>query len=297
MNIENVINKYNYSKDFSEFLREVYIELVKEYGNEEIIYEALLNTPIINVNNVYDYLLENHYLDDNDLGIVDAGDLKRSSGVCSTEPVLDYNLDTNEYIIKEIKKVVLVRNFDINSDEDKGLLIHELCHLAKNYYNEYVINGDILISRNGLIEEVYKLSYDGNKVKKTLVSELGTGLEEGLNYLTEEIIAKRIVSSNYKATGCGISTQIAKNLLEDFDINEILVNAQIYHDKEELYNKLGMEKFIELESFVDQIYKLELIMFSQIFEPEKMKETEQELLSMIEKYRELRQNMIDGLKL
>ena len=297
MNIDNIINKYNYDKEFSEFFKIIYNELVNEFGNDEIVYEALYNTSIVNVSNVYDYLLENNFLDDNNYGIVDDKDLKRSAGVCSSEPKITYNLETNEYVIEEIKRVVLVRDFDINNKSDKGTLIHELCHLIKSFYNEYTIEGDILISRNGLIEEGYKLSFNDNKVSKELIYELGTGLEEGLNYNTEEEITKRIVLNDYSATGCGITMQIAKNLLNDFDIKEMINAAQIYHDKTELYDKFGIENFRNLEMFVDKIYKLELVMYSQIFEPEKMKETEKELLSLIDEYRNLRQNMLNGLNL
>ena len=105
------------------------VELINEFGDEEIIYEALLNTPIVSVSNVYEYLKDDNLLDESDT-IVEEGDLRRSSGVFHSKPEISYNVD-GTYKIDDIKRVVAVVNFDFNNNSSKGTLIHELCHLVK----------------------------------------------------------------------------------------------------------------------------------------------------------------------
>lgn len=295
MKFENIINKYGYTEEFNKFLKEIYYELVKEFGQEEIIYEALLNTPIVSVDNVYEYLKDNNLLDESDT-LVEEGDLRRSSGVFHSKPAINYNID-NTYKIVNINRVVAVVNFDLNNDSSKATLIHELCHLVKAYNNEYVIDNNMLLSRNGLVEQTYELSFDGTKVSTKLVKEIGVGLEEGLTSVSEENIAQKIVNPEYKSSGYGVVNSIAKNLLSIPNMREILVSAEMYHDKSELYNTLGSD-YNSLEELADRIYKLNLIMFSQAFEPDKMELTKQELITLLNtEYKELVERMNNNLKL
>lgn len=55
MNIKEIINKYQYNKDLADFIRQVYSEFIIYLGSEyePIIYEALLNTEIVNCDNIY----------------------------------------------------------------------------------------------------------------------------------------------------------------------------------------------------------------------------------------------------
>jgi len=295
MNIDNIINKFGYSEEFGVFLKEIYPELVNEFSNEQMVYEALLNTPIVSVNNIYEYLNDNRLLD-NANGLVSDGDLRRSSGVFHSKPNIIYKKDTNSYEISSVDRVVAVVNFNF-SNTSKGTLIHELCHLIKGYNNEYIINNDILISRNGLMEQHYKLSYNDGNIEKSLIKEVGVGLEEGLTSVSEEEISKKVVSKDYKSSGYGVVNVIARNLLSLDGIKEKVVSAEIYHDKSELYN-LFEEDYIKLEEISDRIYKLNLVMFSQAFDLDKMEKTKEELINILNtEYKEVYEKMNNNLKL
>ena len=55
MNIENAINKFGYEEELADILRKIYPLFITYFGSEyePIIYEALINTPIIKCNNIY----------------------------------------------------------------------------------------------------------------------------------------------------------------------------------------------------------------------------------------------------
>jgi len=271
MEFEKIVQKFSYYPIFSKFLKEVYLELVNYFGNEQIVFDALYNTKIINVDNVYDYLKDNDLLD-NDEYLVKEGDMKRSSGVCQSVPEISYDPNTNTYQITNVKRCVAVVNLNLTKTHSKATLIHELCHLVKSYSNEYTIDGNILTSHSGLIECQYELIYDGTKVVKKLIKEIGVGLEEGLNSVLEEDITRNIVDSNYQSSGYGVVNAIARNLLQISEIREIIANAQLYHDKSEIFDLLGIDDYNSLEMISDRLYKLNLEMFSKAMDLNKMQE-------------------------
>lgn len=263
MNFENIVKKHGYDEEFSSFLEEVYNELVIYYGNEDIVYEALLNTPIVSCDNIYNYLKENGLLEQNS-NIINDGDLKRSSGVYQSLPSIIYDEETNEFKLQSIKRIVAVVNFDLNSYTKKSTLIHELSHLIKSYHNEFVIEGDTLIERSGLIEKHYELQYDGTKVKLSLINEKGIGLEEGLTSACEEDIMRKIVDPSYSVDYYRIINSIARNLLAISGAEDSILAEEIYHTKDEIFKYLKEEELLKLENLTDKVYVLLLKMASTI---------------------------------
>jgi len=278
MSFEAIVNKHNYSKEFAVFLEKVCEELVNYFNDEDLVYEAILNTPIVFVGNCYNYAKENGFLNSPDNGVeaVSQASLNRSAGVYLSEPIITFN--NGLYYISEIKRAVLVTNF--TADYSKGTLIHELCHLIKGYYNEYRIDGNILYSYGGLIESQYALSYDGQNVTKTLFKETGVGLEEGLNTIVEEIITIKTFNEQYKSSGYGVVKTVAENLLLDAEDNELLkviINAQLYHNYQEIIDILGEDDYQKLNMVVDEIYRMSLEIYAYAFDEEKMLEASAKL--------------------
>src|SRR5699024_1489174 len=155
----------------------------------DLVDMALMSCPIVLGCNSLDLLKKLDMLDND--GVVQDDDLKRSSGVYSSKPVINY-ID-GEFVVSDIKRVIGISFGDINSEYAQDTLIHELYHLIKSSYQEYLIDGDILIQKNGLIEIYYQLTYENGLVKKTFIKEMGVGFEEGLNTLAEEWLAKQVI--------------------------------------------------------------------------------------------------------
>lgn len=271
--IEELIKKYNYPNDLANFLRSLYPWLIEYFGSDkkDIIDATLLNTPIFINTNSYDIVKK--YGDLENLGTVKEGDLKRSSGVCSFDVDLVY--ENGEYKISNYKRAVSVAG-DISLDYVKSALIHEICHAIKSYYNGFVVVGDILIERNGLMIKRSKLIYVDGRVKKQFIEEHNVALEEGLNSLTEEWLAKKVISPDYKVKGYSLIAQMARNVVEGLDCLQELVSAEIYKTDVDF-----IPDYEKLMAISDLIYEKNLKLFEAIFDKEKFDKINAELQSII----------------
>lgn len=293
MDFVNIVNKFGYSEEFSKVLKQIYDQLIVIFKNEQLVYEALLNTKIVNVNNVYNYLRDNELLE-SDETLVTESDLKRSSGVYHSVPEITFS--DGKYEIKSVKRVVAVVNLDLSNTSSKATLAHELSHLIKSYYNEYTIENNILTANSGFITSTYELSHDGEKVTKKLLKEAGVGLEEGLTSVQEELITRNAFDIGYKSSGYGAVNGIAGNFLELTDMYDVIINAEIYHDKSELFKRIKLEEYTVLEEVADRIYKLGLEMFASAMDYDKMLEIAEEMKKIIrEEYAPLRNSMANNL--
>lgn len=271
--IESVIEKYNYPADLANFLRELYPWLIEYFGSDkkDIIDDMFLDTPIFTNTNSYEIVKK--YGDLENLGIVKEDDFKRASGVCSFD--VDVIWENGEYKIDKYKRAVSVSG-DISEDRVKSDLIHEICHAIKTYYNGFVICGDILIERDGLIIRRSKLINENNRVRKALIEEHNVAFEEGLNSLAEEWLAKKVIDPDYEVKGYGLITQMARNVVRGLDCLPELINAQIYKTDVDF-----IPEYEKLMAISDLIYQKNLELFEAIFDKEKFNKINAELQSII----------------
>ena len=271
--IESVIEKYNYSVDLANFLRDLYPWLIEYFGSDkkDIIDAMFLDTPIFTNTNSYEIVKK--YGDLENLGIVKEDDFKRASGVCSFD--VDVIWENGEYKIDKYKRVVSVSG-DISEERVKSDLIHEICHAIKTYYNGFAILGDILIERDGLIIRRSKLVNDTDRVRKVFLEEHNVAFEEGLNSLAEEWLAKKVIDPDYEVKGYGLITQMARNVVRGLDCLQELVNAQIYKTDVDF-----IPEYDRLMAISDLIYQKNLELFEAIFDKEKFNKINAELQSMI----------------
>ncbi|MBR2708128.1 MAG: hypothetical protein IKE90_01680 [Bacilli bacterium] len=282
-NFDNIIKKYNYDEQFSNFLYKAYLELVNYYGNENIIYNAFLNTEIKSVKDIHEYLKENDMLED--MNIVTENDLKRSSGIYISKPVIAQI--NYKYKIIDTKRVVLVENFDINDTNKKTALIHELCHMVKSYENEYKIIGNFLINTSGIIERHYKLTSENGKIHKEIIREKGVGLEKGFTTVAEEYITRRMIDKNYQHSGYESVYILAKILINH--INESIIKyLSLHKDKDILYDEIT--NYIEIEDLADIAYKLNLEMYSKLFKSKEIERIKKIIINIITQYKEILNN-------
>ena len=271
--IESVIEKYNYPADLANFLRDLYPWLIEYFGSDkkDIIDAMFLDTPIFTNTNSYEIVKK--YGDLENLGIVKEDDFKRASGVCSFD--VDVIWENGEYKIDKYKRAVSVSG-DISEDRVKSDLIHEICHAIKTYYNGFVICGDILIERAGLIIRRSKLINENNRVRKALIEEHNVAFEEGLNSLAEEWLAKKVIDPDYEVKGYGLITQMARNVVRGLDCLPELINAQIYKTDVDF-----IPEYEKLMAISDLIYQKNLELFEAIFDKEKFNKINAELQSII----------------
>lgn len=261
MDFLNIVEKYGYNTELANFLKQIYDELVEYLGDdkEAIIYEAFLNTEVVDCDNIYEYLNSEGYLDETE---IDDKSLKIATGICFTKSDIIYDENSKTFILNGIRRKVLVCNLKQNEDYIKGALIHELAHLAKNYYKSHEISGNLLIVREGFIKTVYELSYKNGKVCETLIEKEGIGLEEGLNSILEHDIAKKIVNPNYYVSGYNLVREIARIIPVNLGLKEAVLNAQVMKEKDAFVREFDLifmdGAFKKFESLLDRIYYLNL---------------------------------------
>ena len=273
MDFNKIIEKHGYSEELGDFLKQIYDEFVVEFDSdyECVIFDAFYNAPILSVNNVYEGMKEHDFIVESDSdGIVNEGDLRRSSGCYSAKSTERF--ENGQYVLDDIKRAVFINQLDLKKDWQKAVLIHELGHLVKAYIGEYTINGNIKINKSGLIRSVSRI--DGLN-DYTLIEEKGVGLEEGLNTALEETVTRKLVDPDYKANTYGVVCAMGNKFLELCG-KEKVYKAQISGNKEELITyfdeKYGMGSYEMFENMADKAYELALEAFSYIFDPPKMNE-------------------------
>lgn len=261
MDFLNIIKKYGYNTELATFLKQIYDELVEYFGvdKEAIVYEAFLNTEVVDCDNIYEYLNSEGYLDETQ---IDDKSLNIATGICFTKSDIAYDENSKTFELNGIRRKLLVCNLKQNEDYIKGALIHELGHLVKNYYKSHEIIGNLLIIREGFIKTVYELSYKDGKVCENLIGKEGVGLEEGLNFILENDIAKKIVNPNYYVSGYNLVREIAKIIPVNLGLKEAVLNAQVMKEKDAFvreFDLIFMEgAFKKFESLLDKIYYLNL---------------------------------------
>jgi flagellar biosynthesis regulator FlbT len=260
MGVEDIIQKFNYSEDIANYLRKAYPLFVDEFENEEIVYDALMKGEIVLTDNIYNTLKEKGFLDNReDNELVSFETLKVSAGVYDCYIDISYNEDTKEFKIENEKRIVALNTESLIPDYSKSCATHEIGHLIKSVYNENTIDGNTLTVRSGFITRTYQLSYENGKVKKTLLSEKGVGLEEGLNTVLEDNITKKILGQQaYKTAGYQTMKALVQNVMNAYKIPnlwEIFKEAELYHDNTRVDEVLG-DVFYELRDFADKLYPL-----------------------------------------
>ena len=92
-----VIKKYGYNTELATFLKQIYDELVEYFGvdKEAIVYEAFLNTKVVDCDNIYEYLNSEGYLDETE---IDDKSLKIATGICFTKSDIIYDENSKTFI-------------------------------------------------------------------------------------------------------------------------------------------------------------------------------------------------------
>lgn len=285
MSVEDIIQKYGYNEELANFLRSVYPLYVEEFKDERIVYEAFMKTPIYLCENVYECLKEHGHLDDReDNEMVPLETLKVSAGIYDCAAKVSYNEYSKEYTITNEDRIVAINAYSLKIDSCKSTLVHELGHLIKAYYNEHTIKGDTLVEKSGFITRIYQLSYENGRVKKTLWSETGVGLEEGLNAVLEEkIMARLLGKADFRTMGYQTMKNIVLNVMNAYnipDLWEIFKEAELYHDNTRVDAVLG-DVFYNIIEFADRLYPLNVKILNINTSKEERNKTEKEMDKLI----------------
>lgn len=258
--------KYNYNEKTLKALDKIIPCIISYYGGEyeDIIFEAILNTEIINCSSkqTISKVLHERKLTkctgESNLGNID---LKRAESVYAPNIEIVYNEKINTYEIAKCDRVI-VTSHTFNYDSPKGLevLTHALCHLVKSYNEEFTINENMITIRNGLSYETMKIKY-GNEITLEVIESFGKGLEEGFNIFDTEIIVSKVLGDNYKCYDYDSVFTIAFILKNKYDLLKDINDYEMLGNIEEFRKRYGKDYIDNLSRTCDECLDAENEMF------------------------------------
>ena len=138
MNVNLIIEKYGYNEELASNLRNIYPYLVSYFKDEQAVFNALNNIPIVFCEDLYDCLVEHDMLGAIDEGAIASPDVIRDAfGGHITNPQFKYNVENNSFELAESRQMIALNTKTIIDFE--STLIHEICHAVKSYNNQYNI--------------------------------------------------------------------------------------------------------------------------------------------------------------
>lgn len=251
--------KYNYSDKLTTALDKIIPKLIAFYGEEykNLIQKAIASTRIIECNS-YQPLSSviktlNPTPENKDKALIKEN-LKLASSVYLADPVIIYDDFLKTYIIKDIKRYIVLSHFH-NLDSPRGLatLTHELSKLVRSYTNEFKIENDILTQKTGLKLATKQINKENNQISLVLLNEQNTGLEAGINSYDEEKITSSVIGGKYETFDYNLPKKVALILYERLRLKPLIVSSSILGNNH-LQNEYDLEPgiFDSLTSLVDQ---------------------------------------------
>lgn len=259
MNVNSIIEKYGYNEELASNLRNIYPYLVSYFKDEQAVFNALNNIPIVFCEDLYDCLVEHDMLGAIDEGaIASPDDIRDAFGGHITNPQFKYNAESNSFELAESRQMIALNTRTITTNFTPTM-IHEICHAVKSYNNQYQIDGNIAVEYSGLSRRNYSLSVENGVVKRNLIDEPGIGFEEALTELTSERIYSAIIGKEYQSDNYNWTKRTAKGLFSYGveDLGNIILEAQMYHDDSRLTAIFG-DGYYEFLNMIDKVYDKEL---------------------------------------
>jgi len=254
MNVNSIIEKYGYNEELASNLRNIYPYLVSYFKDEQAVFNALNNIPIVFCEDLYDCLVEHDMLGALDEGAIASPDVIRDAfGGHITNPQFKYNVESNSFELAESRQMIALNTKTITDFEPT--LIHEICHAVKSYNNQYKVDGNIATEYSGLARRNYSLSVENGVVKRNLIDEPGIGFEEALTELAEERVYSMVSGIDYHSANYNITKEVAKRIFNYGidDLQNMIFEAQMYHDNSKLEAVFG-DSFYEYINMLDKVY-------------------------------------------
>lgn len=260
--LDKLRKRYNYDDKTINALSLIIPKTIDYYGKEyeDLILSALYDTKIVpcsSQDTISKVLRERENTQFGGSAFVSDIDLKRAESVYAPSVRIIYDEEENSYKIADIDRMI-VTSHTYNFDSLKGIevLTHAICHLIKSYKDEFMIDENMLIIRNGLSYEKRKIIY-GEELSLSQEEEYGRALQEGFNILDTEKIVSKVCMDDYKSYDFNSIHTVALILKDKYkfskEINSYEINGDIYG-----FQKRYGEDFVNsLSSLCDKCLNME----------------------------------------
>lgn len=258
--LEQLKQQYNYDDKTINALAKVVPALIKYYSieYEEIILSALKETEIICCNSyqTISSIKEKEKL----TPTIGTSEIKKieNDGIYLSNIKVIYNELQNKYeIIKLNRKIIISHTFNLDSPKGLEVLILNICRLIKSYNEEYQIEGNTLIHKEGLSKTIKQILKEEEEITLSIQEEKEIGLHIGSLLYDTEQIESIILKDKYNTHQYNYLKLIIKYIKEKIDLKELMTEDEILkddalrkiYDKEENYEKLSntIDKCLEKE--------------------------------------------------
>ena len=160
-------------------------------------------------------------------------------------------------IIKLNRKIIISHTFNLDSPKGLEVLILNICRLIKSYNEEYQIDGNTLIHKEGLSKTIKQILKDEEEITLSIQEEKEIGIHIGSLLYDTEQIESIILKDKYNTHQYNYLKLIIKYIKEKIDLKELMTEDEILkddalrkiYDKEENYEKLSntIDKCLEKE--------------------------------------------------
>lgn len=243
---DELIRNWGYGEELAEDISMIAESLVNEYGEEyeDAILEAIKNTEYViaherGKNNrretIFDVLKRTDMLDVvlDDKTMIGEPELKSFSSFFAMKPELSF--DGVQYSIKGVKRLAILPSTYNSANPDSIAKLAEVSdHAIKSSLNSLEINGDELVARNGFATKTIKLSNRDGVIVRSLESEIGLGLDEGLSSYTALHVTRCDYDENYDIQDDSSLRLVAGSLMDSLNLRSIIREAVITKDDETL---------------------------------------------------------------
>lgn len=263
--VDKISSKYNYDYRTINALKKIIPALIEYYGLEylNVIIKAIEDCEIIHCdsyNTISSVIYDNNLLSKN----IVFEQIKNDDGIYISKPIISYNSLDNQYKVDSVvRKVIVSHTFNFDSPKGLEVLTYQLCSLIKSFYNEYIIDGNVLYKRNGLVSEKFVINND--KSLSLLGDHVcGGSLDDGMNIYDTEKIVSLILKDEYKCYRYDSIATIAMILKEKFKLKDVFNNAEIYNDIKSLKRLCGEDQYENLLRLSDKCFDIEeeMLMYS-----------------------------------
>lgn len=258
--IEQLKIKYNYDDKTINALTKVIPALIEYYGieYEDTILKAINDTEIICCNSyqTISKLKEEQKLTTK-TGNTQLKDIDSEGAYISNIQIV-YNEIQNKYeIIKQNRKIVISHTYNLDSPKGLEVLILNICRTIKAENEEYVVEGNTLIQKEGLSERTYQISMDEENINLDLSSEINIGIHIGSLLYDTEQIESIILKDKYDTHKYDYLRLIIKYIKEVFELKETLNEEELLKNNTFKNIYQNKEQFEKLSNCIDECLNIE----------------------------------------
>lgn len=258
--IEKLKIKYNYDDKTINALTKVIPALIDYYGieYEDTILKAINDTEIICCNS---YQTISKIKEEQKLttktGNTQLKDIESEGAYLSNIQII-YNEIQNKYeIIKQNRKIVISHTYNLDSPKGLEVLILNICRTIKAENEEYAVDGNTLIQKEGLSERTYQISMDEENINLDLSNEINIGIHIGSLLYDTEQIESIILKDKYDTHKYDYLRLIIRYIKEVFELKETINEEELLKNNtfKNIYQQ--KEQFEELSNRIDECLNIE----------------------------------------